>query len=428
MRRPLPVAAVLALALVSAAVSSAPGRGAPARAAARAHPIAGLIRDVPTGTRIRPPIVAGTANLAYGGGPVLHSNRTHVIFWQPSGSGLGFDATYEALIETFLGRVAADSHKTTNPYGLSGQYRDNQGPAVYASTYGSAVTDADPLPPAPYACAEPAGTGPGWPVCLTDAQLQAEVDHVVTADQLPNGVGDVYFLVLPQGFGSCVSSGPGNCALGGSGTGYCGYHSQTALGVLYAVIPYNAVPGHCQSDNPRPNGSSADPTISTISHEHNEMVTDPESDAWINPDGNEDGDLCITNFGPTLAGNGSDAYNEVIDGGHYYLQEEWSNENRACQPRARPDRLWFQTPVHRQARRPLRFTAHASMPYGSITAYNWYYGDGATGHGRVATHAYRRPGSYRLVLRTTDSAGNWAYDAVTIGISRPGTRSPTKPG
>lgn len=407
--RVIAVGAVVALAAIASAQT----------ASARNHQIAGIIRDLPTGTHVRAPITATVANLAYGGGPVLHSNRTHVIFWQPSGSGLGFDGTYETLIVTFLSRVAADSHKTTNVYGLSGQYRDNQGPAAYASTYGGAVADTDPLPPPPYACAEPAGTGPGWPVCLTDAQLQAEIDHVVSTDQLPNGVGDVYFLVLPRGFASCVSSGPDNCALGGSGTGYCGYHSQTALGVLYAVIPYNALPGHCQSDNPRPNGSPADPTISTISHEHNEMVTDPESDAWINPDGNEDGDLCITNFGPTLGAGGSSAYNEVIDGGHYYLQEEWSNENRSCQPRAKPDRLWLKAAARRQPRRPVQFTARATMPYGSIIAYTWYYGDGATGHGRVATHAYRRPGSYRVVLRTTDSAGNWAYDAVTIGISKP---------
>ena len=75
--------------------------------------------------------------------------------------------------------------------------------------------------------------------------------------------------------------GSSSCALGGSATGYCGYHSETANGILYAVIPYNAVPGHCQSSNPRPNASTADPTISTISHEHNETVTDPDGNAWI---------------------------------------------------------------------------------------------------------------------------------------------------
>lgn len=407
MRRALLVAALVALAACTQAAASAAPR--------RSHPIAGLVRDIPTGAHVRRPVLAGAANLPYGGGPVLHSNRTHVIFWEPSGSGLHFEGSYEGLIENFLRRVAADSHKTTNVYGLSGQYRDAQGPAAYASTYEGSVLDTDPLPP--NACTEPA-TGPGWHVCLTDTQLQTEIDHVVAADRLPTDMGDVYFLVLPRGFASCVSSGPEECALGGSGSGYCGYHSATANGVLYAVIPFNAVPGHCQSGNPRPNRSPADPAISTISHEHNEMVTDPEGNAWINSDGEEDGDLCIMTFGHTLGGNGSHAYNEVIGGGHYYLQEEWSNENHQCEPRAKPDHLWVAAPGRRRARTPLQFVAHARMPYGSITAYNWYFGDGSTGHGRVAVHTFSRSGSFRVVLRTTDSADNWAWYGLTIWVAR----------
>ena len=92
--------------------------------------------------------------LPYGGGPVLHSNRTHLIFWEPAGSGLCFDPGYESLIETFLNDVAADSHMTTNVYGLTGQYTDAGGPAAYDSTYGGSVIDTDPLPPS--GCVEPA--------------------------------------------------------------------------------------------------------------------------------------------------------------------------------------------------------------------------------------------------------------------------------
>ena len=51
-----------------------------------------------------------------------------MIFWAPAGSGLAFDPGYESLIETFLIDVAADSHRTTNVYGLSGQYTDGGGP------------------------------------------------------------------------------------------------------------------------------------------------------------------------------------------------------------------------------------------------------------------------------------------------------------
>ena len=72
------------------------------------------------------------------------------------------------------------------------------------------------------------------------------------------------------------------------------------------MIPYNAVTGHCQSGNPRPNASTADPAISTISHEHNESVTDPLGNAWVDSSGDEIADLCITSYGPALGGTGAE--------------------------------------------------------------------------------------------------------------------------
>src|SRR5947209_4508960 len=139
--------------------------------------------------------------------------------------------------------------------------------------------------------------------------------------------------------GAAATSG---CALGGKVNGYCGYHRFTNDGqVDYAFIPYNAVPGHCQSNNPRPNGSSADPALSTISHELSEMVTDPDGDGWTDSSAQEIGDLCISAFGPSIGGSGDRAYNESIAGGHFYLQEEWSNSSNRCEPRAKPDHASF---------------------------------------------------------------------------------------
>jgi len=357
---------------------------------------------------------ARAANLPYGGGPVLHSNRTHLLFWQPRGSGLAYDPGYIALIEHFLRNVAAASHSTDNVYGLTGQYRDGRGPAAYASSYGGAVVATDPLPP--NGCTEPTAIGPGWTVCLTDNQLAAEIEHTITARHLPTGPTDVYFLVTPNELGSCTDAGSTSCALGGSVSGYCGYHSQTPDGlVLYAVIPYNAVPGHCQSNEPRPNGSTADPTISTISHEHSELITDPEDDAWVDGAGNEDGDLCRLDFGPVIGGSGATAWNENVGGGHYYLQEEWSNVDGGCEPRARPDAVSFNAVL--SPRFSVRFTARASDPRGRITAYRWFFGDGHGGRGRVVTHRYAHSGSYRVVVRVTDSWGNWASYAATETVA-----------
>lgn len=396
---------------------------------AQAKSIAGIVRDLHGSARASGGPSAHAANLPYGGGPVLHSNRTHVIFWQPSGSGLSYDPGYESLVEGFLANVAAASHNPGNVYGLTGQYRDAHGPAAYASTYAGAVVATDPLPA--NGCTEPPAIGPGWGVCLTDSQLTAEIEHVVRSDRLPTGSSDVYFLATPNGFGSCTDASSTSCALGGSVNGYCAYHSQTSDGlVLYAVIPYNAVPGHCHASNPRPNSSSADPTLSAISHEQSEMITDPEDDAWVDSSGNENGDLCQPDFGPVIGGSGQTAWNEEINGGHYFLQEEWSNVDGACEPRAKPDSVSFKAVLLPARPWSISFSAHAAAPHGAIVAYSWFFGDGRAGRRRDVTHRYSHPGSYRVVLRTTDSWGNWAFYAgtETVGSAAGRAARATKSG
>lgn len=397
-------AAVVALAAVI--VLAAP-------AAAQAKFIAGVVPDVPTGAS---PHIAHfpelSADLPYSGGPVLNSNHTHPIFWAPAGSGLAFDPGYDTLIDTFLTDVAADSHKTTNTFSLTGQYHDSKGPAAYDSTYGGAILDTNPLPP--NGCTEPRATGPGWAVCLTDMQLETEIEGVVAADHLPIGGGNVYFMITPDGFGSCTDAGSSSCALGGAANGYCGYHSETPNRILYAVIPYNAIPTHCQSDNPRPNSSTADPTLSTISHELAEMITDPDGNAWVDAQGNEAADLCLTSFGPSLAGPGGTAWNESIHGGHFYLQELWSNADHACEPRAKPDSLSFALVHDPRRERMVALTARGADPQGRLVSYSWTFGDGHGGAGRRVSHMYALPGAYRVMLRATDNWGNWAYYGRTI--------------
>src|SRR5207248_3011678 len=149
---------------------------------------------------------------------------------------------------------------------------------------------------------------------------------------------------------------------------------------------YNAVPGHCSSDSPRPNSSTADPALSSISHEHSEMVTDPSGDAWIDSAGMEDGDLCVATFGAPIGGSGAAAWNEDIDGGHYFLQEEWSNRNGGCQPRARPDRVSFRAAAVPRHVASIAFRAHAVDPQGRIVSYRWFFGDGRRGAGRSPVH------------------------------------------
>jgi hypothetical protein len=414
-RRHGAVLAACALAILVFAVSAA---------AATVHPgkfFGAVVPDIPTGGHLPRGPIAHAANLPYGGGPVMHSNRTHVIFWAPSGSSLQYDPGYEALVERFMRDVAADSHKPTNVYGLSGQYHDQTGGvAAYNSTFAGAVATTDPLPP--NGCVPPP-TGPGWTVCLNDAQLENEIRRVISVNALPIGMRDIYILVMPNGMGTCETTGPENCALGGVSVAgsFCGYHSTTPdATILYAVIPYNAVSGHCQSSNPRPNSSTADPALSTISHEHNETVTDPLGTGWIDGAGNEDGDLCIQQYGPVLGGSGAAVWNQSIHGGHYFLQEEWSNVNASCRPRTASASVSFVSPARVRAGRALTLRGHARdpHPHGKIVAFNWFFGDGGRSSRRTSHHTFARAGSYRIVLRVTDSWGNWAFVAHTVRVTQ----------
>ena len=71
------------------------------------------------------------------------------------------------------------------------------------------------------------------------------------------------------------------------------------------------------------------------------MDTDPDGNAWIDARGKEEADLCLTTFGPTLAPPGATPWNESIHGGHFFLQEEWSDADGGCEPRAKPDSVSF---------------------------------------------------------------------------------------
>jgi hypothetical protein len=416
---------------------------------ARAWTPGGVAPARPTGTPSPRVAMALAADpLPYQGGPVMHTNRTHVIFWNPSGvtPATSFDPGYVDLITSFLRDVATDSHKATNVYALSGQYGDATGRAQYDSTFAGVVQATDPIPPPngslPCQVPTPADGGPtmpdgitGWTVCVNGDQLAAEVRNVVLTNHLPTGLADVYFVVTPDGIGSCFKAGPDNCSLGGAAhSGFCGFHTsldQDGTHYLYADMPYTAVPPHCRADNPRPNNSTADPTISVLSHEHSEVVTDPlpnSAPAWQNLDGNENGDLCAGSFGPTLGSTASGAYNQLIGSGRYFTQEEWSNDDAAgstspglgCRAREESNSLTFGSNAPRPPGSPVTFRSGATDPDGSIVGVTWNFGDGsAPATGTSSKHAYRAAGVYQVTMTTTDITGQQDSLAKPITVDTP---------
>jgi hypothetical protein len=255
----------------------------------------------------------------------MHTNQTYAIYWVPSEqSTYTVDAKYTSLIDQFFADVADDSDndQTSNVYASDTQYYDWSGYISYASSFGGSVVDTNPFPQS--GCSDRYTS-----VCLTDAQIQQEISNVIEAQDWTPGPSAVFFMLTARGVGSCFDSSSSSCAF----TQYCAYHSSFASGstvTLYAYIPYaNTVSRVCDAGQ-HPNDDDADATINLISHEHNEAITDPLGNAWFDRSGQENGDKCAWNFGAPLGSTPDGAYNQVINGHPYYLQQEWSNLSGGC--------------------------------------------------------------------------------------------------
>jgi hypothetical protein len=257
-------------------------------------------------------------------GPV---NGHAVAAAAPTPSFLTFDSPYESLINRYFADVASANGTTSNVYSVATQYYGPTAadPIQYHSAFAGSYLDHDPLPTS--GCSDGVDA-----VCLTDLQLQSEIQNVLTAKGWHGSLTNEFFLMTPEGVGSCGDASGSEC----STDVFCAYHSDfTDLAnepVIYANEPYEGTIGGCSGPGQGfPNDVDADTTINTISHEHNESITDPFGDAWIASDGSENGDLCAYTYGTPLgaAGNGQ-PYNQLINGHEYSLQQEFSNKGSAC--------------------------------------------------------------------------------------------------
>jgi hypothetical protein len=277
--------------------------------------------DVATGDQTR---------VDYHGGPVMNANVTvHTIFWAPT--GYTYTPGYEALVKQFVTDAAAASGASSNVFSALPQYGQQTSattavPGSYSITYSTAsdsIQDVDPYP-ATSTCASPNGV----PTCLTDGQVQTEIDAVAPASE--RGLGNIWFVLLPANVDECITAG----ACGTNSFG--GYHEamNRAGGLtVYGVIIDPIIEGVSgQGGDPQGN-PDAEAAIDALAHETVEAITDPEGTGWFDPDGFEVGDKC--EVGPQIgvplgyAANGS-PYDQVIGGHDYLIQEMWSNDDGGC--------------------------------------------------------------------------------------------------
>ena len=391
-------------------------------------------------------------NLDYSGGPVMASNTNFVIEWKPSNySGTAFQTGYVTGFGTFFGDLAHDSGLTTNSDAVSAQYNDVNGNlAAYDSHYGGTYVDTDPLPS--NGCSDAT-------ICLTDAQLQSELDSFLSSQHLPSDLTHEYYLLTPPDVASCFDASSGACSANSSSPYFCAYHSQTSGGYVYSNIPdLDGIDGcdpyytYCPSAAcDYPNGP-ADGMLTAVAHEHNESITDPQpNNAWTDwgsSVGGEIGDKCATGqiaSDPNNVDNpqpdGNDApYNQVINGHDYWLQPEWSNQTMSCLDGLAPNGTTVTAgfSVSSGGGDTENFDASVSTASGSgISApseYVWQFNDGPGQTNTQETtsptisHTFASSGAYQVALTVMASDGTSYGTAATVEVgSSTSTPSNTAP-
>src|SRR5262249_40975077 len=116
------------------------------------------------------------ANLDYNGGPVMPKNTVYPVYWAPAGSA-EYPAGYKEGGNRWLQDLAHDSGGQQNTDSVAAQYGDSENQfAEYKVQFGEELVDTDPYPV--NGCTRAT-------ICLTDAQLQAELSKFVKGRGLP---------------------------------------------------------------------------------------------------------------------------------------------------------------------------------------------------------------------------------------------------
>lgn len=376
----------------------------------------------------------GTPPLTYHGGPVQHSSQAYAIYWRPAGSYI--PASYQSEIAQYFTDVGADSWKTSNVYAALTQYCSGVATGAkscpsasdnftsYSVSYGGAAVDTTPFPRTNNCPAYALGDGTTSTVCLTDAQVRAEINKVVAAHHWPTGMGTEFFVFTPAHVGECQTIGGTSDPNGGCYdpefvSGFCAYHSNIGGTTLYAFQPWADISG-CQfqsTNNPYPNDNGADITVNVMSHEHNETMSDPLGTAWYDSQGYENGDECAW-LSMATKYNGIGDYSQTINQNEYLMQSEWSNRANNCVlTNTYPQPTASFTATAGTAAHSLNFTLTRSDSDDTTFRYSWSFGDGATSTLQNPTHTYATAGSKTVTVTVFDAHGDQAHVVKAVTVS-----------
>jgi hypothetical protein len=307
------------------------------RIAAQEEPPQLTLSDAEHAVHIFPTVAGASAHaevaalsgpLLYNGGPVMTGTvTTYAIFWLPAsgklqnGSATSMSAHYQTVQKNLLGDYPAHGidNNNTQYYQIVGTvktYLQNKG------SLGGSYVDTSAYPAS--GCSDSATPGN----CITDAQIQAEIQNVMTLKGWTGAINKMFLLFTSSGEGSCFDSSSTSCAY----VQYCAYHGYFLSGttpVIYGNEPYGNTSACQAPGTPSPNSDPvADTAATAASHELTEAITDPELNAWYTSSGYEIGDLCAYNYG-TNTWDSAKA-NQMWNGRFYELQREYDNHTGGC--------------------------------------------------------------------------------------------------
>lgn len=155
---------------------------------------------------------------------------------------------------------------------------------------------------------------------LTDADIQGIVSAAITGGKLPGNPNGVYFVLTSKD----VAEKSGFC------TQYCAWHTYgtvTGTSIKYAFVGNaDRCPKSCEAQTSSPNeNAGADAMASVIAHELEEMVTDPNQNAWYDGHGDENADKCAWTYGTVSTASNGSFYNMILGARQFLIQRNWLN-------------------------------------------------------------------------------------------------------
>jgi PKD domain len=186
-----------------------------------------------------------TAGLCFRGGGVIHRNETFALTWDaPQATPWALHNYWSqtrGFVERFLRDVADASGSTGSPFAVTAQYNDGGGRAQNASIFGGGCIDNGATGGSACEFGSPTGAGHDFPsgsdpasctpagdsfvfvsavvengLCLTDAQLQSELQQMIPRMGIVGGTKPGYTplvtLLLPPGVETCLDKNHTLCS------------------------------------------------------------------------------------------------------------------------------------------------------------------------------------------------------------------------